>query len=172
MVTPERAVFTIERRESLVMDVHANFIGARRIRVSVVHDAPAHAIAMACKKQPFTLRLCLREMALELCEGRRGRHWVSLRTVTGTNKAVIAAAKTEAFGHKCRRILGILLPFELSLENLQVIHESSFWRSAAEVDSVPRGISGPIISASLRFSNHAKKEDCSAPGSLCWFNQL
>lgn len=172
MVTPERAVFTIERRESLVMAVHANFIGARRIPMSVLHDAPAHAIAMACKKQPSTLRLCLRGMALEWCERRHGRHWVSLRTARRADKAVIAAAKTEALDQKCRRILGILLSFELSLENLQLIHESSFWRSAAEVDSVPRGISGPITSASPRFSNHTRKEDCSAPGSRCWFNQL
>ncbi len=54
----------------------------------------------------------------------------------------------------------------------QVIQESNSRRSATEVDSVPRGIDGPIAIASPWFSNQARNDDCSALGSLCWFSQL
>lgn len=72
----------------------------------------------------------------------------SFRRTSETKNTVRVSAQSEALNHNCRRILDILLFSGLFHENLQVIHESSFRKSAAEADSVPRGVEGPIISAS------------------------
>ncbi len=45
-------------------------------------------------------------------------------------------------------------------------------RSAAVVDSVPRGMEGPITRAWLWPSNQTRNADLSAPERRCWLSQL